>query len=418
MARVEWPDGQPMTLHPSRRQIWVAADGQQGELALCIPSLDMPPESIIFPTPPDDPYGGTSLDDEDTLNALDEAVRIHKPAFVVVDSLTYATQSDISEQRAIAKLKDPLVTLAQTHQVIVMLLLHVSRGRPSPRATHPRDHAHADAPGMSRSGVRPDRLRLWVEKSYAAKPPALGSDDRRVGQHLRLQPAGPDGHIKGRTAARKAGKGHASSSDDAGRTERPDRERAVPSLGEDHGGSDKTFWRAVKDMTEAGELETEGGERNPQANGLAPERPKPKSLGYWGSVRWPWHGTNPTTGFGVLSTRDKTQNPGYLRFCPKGHGLRDAFDGIVPVNTWQMTARGDRLDWSAIRDRIDLAAVATSLLGPAPGRRGGKGRLWWKCPFHDDKNPSFHVNPIKGTWKCYGCSEHGDAAALVMKLRH
>ena len=79
---------------------------------------------------------------------------------------------------------------------------------------------------------------------------------------------------------------------------------------------------------------------------------------------------------------------------------------------------GDRLDWSEIHDRVDLAAVATSLIGPAPGRRGGKGRLWWKCPFHDDKNPSFQVNPIKKTWTCYACNEHGDAAALVMKLKH
>ena len=87
-------------------------------------------------------------------------------------------------------------------------------------------------------------------------------------------------------------------------------------------------------------------------------------------------------------------------------------------NSWKMTAQGDRLDWSDIKDRIDLAAVATSLLGPAPGRRGGKGRLWWRCPFHDDKNPSFHVNPIKKTWTCYACNEHGDAPALVMKLKH
>ena len=81
------------------------------------------------------------------------------------------------------------------------------------------------------------------------------------------------------------------------------------------------------------------------------------------------------------------------------------------------TARGDRLDWPTVRDRIDLAAVATGLLGPAPGRRGGNGRrLWWRCPFHDDQNPSFAINPGKRTWTCYGCGEHGDAANLVMTI--
>ena len=52
-----------MTLPAKSPTLWVAADGQQGELALALPSLGMPPESIIFPTPADDPYGGTSLDD-------------------------------------------------------------------------------------------------------------------------------------------------------------------------------------------------------------------------------------------------------------------------------------------------------------------------------------------------------------------
>ena len=51
-----------------------------------------------------------------------------------------------------------------------------------------------------------------------------------------------------------------------------------------------------------------------------------------------------------------------------------------------------RIDWNEIRDRIDLAAVATALMGPAPGRRGERGRrLWWRCPFHEDRNPSFCV---------------------------
>src|SRR4051794_35968756 len=76
------------------------------------------------------------------------------------------------------------------------------------------------------------------------------------------------------------------------------------------------------------------------------------------------------------------------------------------------------LDWSSVRDTIDLAAVATGLLGPAPGRRGERGgrKLWWNCPFHHDPNPSFLVEPGKPWWRCYGCDAHGDAAALVMQL--
>lgn len=76
-----------------------------------------------------------------------------------------------------------------------------------------------------------------------------------------------------------------------------------------------------------------------------------------------------------------------------------------------------RDDWKSQRDRIDLAAVATSLLGPPPGRRGERGRkLWWNCPLHEDRNPSFCIDPSKPTWKCWGCGEHGDAASLLMRL--
>jgi hypothetical protein len=77
-------------------------------------------------------------------------------------------------------------------------------------------------------------------------------------------------------------------------------------------------------------------------------------------------------------------------------------------------AKSDRLDWPAERDRIDLVAVATRHLGPAPGRRGGGSPHWWRCPFHDDRNPSFQV---KGRhWRCFGCGAEGDAVDLVRKL--
>lgn len=74
--------------------------------------------------------------------------------------------------------------------------------------------------------------------------------------------------------------------------------------------------------------------------------------------------------------------------------------------------------WDDLKDRVDLLRVAVSLLGEPPGRRGEKGRkVWWNCPFHDDPNPSFAVDPERRSWKCFGCGEHGDAPALVMRLR-
>ena len=76
-----------------------------------------------------------------------------------------------------------------------------------------------------------------------------------------------------------------------------------------------------------------------------------------------------------------------------------------------------RIDWRTERDRIDLASVASGLLGPAAGRIGEHGRrLWWHCPFHQDRNPSFMIEPGKPWWKCWGCGESGDAANLMMKL--
>jgi hypothetical protein len=82
-----------------------------------------------------------------------------------------------------------------------------------------------------------------------------------------------------------------------------------------------------------------------------------------------------------------------------------------------LAKRSDRLDWKTIRDSLDLAAVATGLLGPAPGRRAEHGRrLWWLCPFHGDRNPSLCIEPGKAWWRCYGCGEKGDAATLVMKV--
>jgi hypothetical protein len=81
---------------------------------------------------------------------------------------------------------------------------------------------------------------------------------------------------------------------------------------------------------------------------------------------------------------------------------------------WTITVPGPRIDWPALRDRIDLAAVATNLLGPARERKGN--RLLWVCPFHEDHDPSFEVDLARKTWRCWTCNVGGDTAELVMRI--
>ncbi|MCK0534427.1 MULTISPECIES: DNA primase [unclassified Anaerobiospirillum] len=40
------------------------------------------------------------------------------------------------------------------------------------------------------------------------------------------------------------------------------------------------------------------------------------------------------------------------------------------------------------------------------------------CPFHNEKTPSFHVNPRRQTFTCYGCNEWGNAIDFVMKYKN
>ncbi|TAL19291.1 DNA primase [Patescibacteria group bacterium] len=66
-----------------------------------------------------------------------------------------------------------------------------------------------------------------------------------------------------------------------------------------------------------------------------------------------------------------------------------------------------------IKQRLDLAEVIGGYL---PLAKAGTGSLKARCPFHQEKTPSFYVSRDKQMWYCFGCGEGGDLFTFVMKM--
>ncbi|MGH2841898.1 MAG: DNA primase, partial [Solirubrobacteraceae bacterium] len=60
-------------------------------------------------------------------------------------------------------------------------------------------------------------------------------------------------------------------------------------------------------------------------------------------------------------------------------------------------------------DMVDLVSSRTEL------KRAGANRLTGLCPFHDERTPSFGINPAEKVYYCFGCQASGDAFTFVME---
>jgi DNA primase len=65
-----------------------------------------------------------------------------------------------------------------------------------------------------------------------------------------------------------------------------------------------------------------------------------------------------------------------------------------------------------VRDATDLVEVASDHVKLKKRGRKYEGL----CPFHEEKTPSFSIDPEKGLFYCFGCHAGGDAIKFVMEL--
>lgn len=73
---------------------------------------------------------------------------------------------------------------------------------------------------------------------------------------------------------------------------------------------------------------------------------------------------------------------------------------------------------SPIVEQVRLANDIVEVIGAyVPLKRSGSGFVAL-CPFHREKTPSFHVNPQKQIFHCFGCHKGGDVFTFLMEYEH
>lgn len=66
---------------------------------------------------------------------------------------------------------------------------------------------------------------------------------------------------------------------------------------------------------------------------------------------------------------------------------------------------------------LEIAKIEEVVDAFVPLKRRGVNYIGL-CPFHDEKTPSFNVNPTRGIFKCFGCGKGGNVVNFLMEYNH
>jgi DNA primase len=65
-----------------------------------------------------------------------------------------------------------------------------------------------------------------------------------------------------------------------------------------------------------------------------------------------------------------------------------------------------------VRDAVDFAELVSAR---TELRRAGPARLEGLCPFHDERTPSFGIDPVQKVYHCFGCQASGEVFTFVQE---
>ena len=71
-----------------------------------------------------------------------------------------------------------------------------------------------------------------------------------------------------------------------------------------------------------------------------------------------------------------------------------------------------RIKEQSVRDVVTATDMVEVVNGRTALRRAG-ARWTGRCPFHEERTPSFSVNPVEKLYHCFGCGKGGDAITFV-----
>jgi DNA primase len=77
-----------------------------------------------------------------------------------------------------------------------------------------------------------------------------------------------------------------------------------------------------------------------------------------------------------------------------------------------------RIKDSSVRDVVAAADMVEVVSGRTQLRRASGSRFTGRCPFHEEKTPSFSVNPVDKLYYCFGCGKGGDVISFVRETEN